>query len=117
MDVFVDLVTVVLLDVDADVLPDVDVVAFFDVTVVVIVEVDVDVFVDLAVVGLPDVTAVVSVDAALASLEGLYAFSSISLCFLTELSVSYSSYYYRLESRVCFFKRTHLLSDFFGMFF
>lgn len=102
-----------MLDVDADVLPDVDVVAFFDVTVVVIVEVDVDVFVDLAVVGLPDVTAVVSVDAALASLEGLYAFSSISLCFLTELSVSYSSYYYRLESRVCFFQENSLIERFF----
>ena len=93
--VFVDLVTIVLVDIDVDVLPDVDVVVFFDVAAVVIVEVDVDVFVGL--------TAVVSVDVVLAALEGFYAFSSISLCFLTEVSVSYSSYYYLLESRAHLF--------------
>ena len=92
--VFVDLVTIVLVDIDVDVLPDVDVV-FFDVAAVVIVEVDVDVFVGL--------TAVVSVDVVLAALEGFYAFSSISLCFLTEVSVSYSSYYYLWESRAHLF--------------
>ena len=88
--VFVDLPAVILVNVDVDVLSYVDVVVFFDVTAVVIVEVDADVFVNLAVVGLPDVTAVVSRDVAVAALEGLYAFPSISLCFSTEVSTSTS---------------------------
>ena len=87
-----DLAAVVMVDVDADILPDVDVVVFFYVSAVVIVEVEVDavVFADLAVAGIPDVTAIVSIDVAVPALEGWYAFSSIPLYFSIEVSTSTS---------------------------